>query len=549
MKTQSVIILFAIIVATCESTIYFQNIGQLHPSPSYGHVHFVVDTHIIARHMKEIKNSIEHVRQVVKTHAHPSVQTRAENFLKRAHIDIDTVISEFSDLQTIIQGTSPDSRRVKRFLGLLLAMGSLTMSLFNQAEILHLQGTVSNIATRQNHIVDILQEHEVDIHKLKHDVANIKDGFTSLANVVSGDHAISIVHDAENEITMAMSEIRRTLSCMERGLHQLLTNRVPLCFLDTEQMRTSIRHLAQRANLHNLEVLDTHIAAFLQYETSLLMAAGKMHIYTHVPLINRKTALDLMRFNNAPLRISGGVAIQLAPSETILAIGRDGLHTTLTQNDLDHHLKYDTHRFGKSALILNRQINTTCLGAIYSQNFDQMKSQCPIKFLKTSEGFTKLAPNEFIFYTSEPQTIQMKCAQSTTHIAVEHSHHLKMPSDCEISTRTHLIHTGHDIIMEEMIRQWPTHWNISKLLFDISQDTLLAHIKDIHLDSQAPTTPRDLEKLLKSGNDTVTIGAISMALILTVAVLCTFLFLGYRYFVIRRENSKIIPGNDPGGNN
>ena len=124
-----------------------------------------------------------------------------------------------------------------------------------------------------------------------------------------------------------------------------------------------------------------------------------------------------------------------------------------------------------------------------------------------------------------------------------------MPSDCEISTRTHLIHTGHDIIMEEMIRQWPTHWNISKLLFDISQDTLLAHIKDIHLDSQAPTTPRDLEKLLKSGTDTVTIGAISMALILTVAVLCTFFFLGYRYFVIRRENSKIIPGNDPGGNN
>ena len=69
-------------------------------------------------------------------------------------------------------------------------MGSLTMSLFNQAEILHLRGTVGDIATRQNHIMDILQEHEVDIHKLKHDVANIKDGFTSLTNVVSGDDAM-----------------------------------------------------------------------------------------------------------------------------------------------------------------------------------------------------------------------------------------------------------------------------------------------------------------------------------------------------------------------
>jgi hypothetical protein len=165
---------------------------------------------------------------------------------------------------------------VKRVLGLLLAMGSLTMSLFNQAEILHLQGTVSDIATRQQHIVDILQEHEIDIHKLKNEVVSISEGFTSLSNVVSGDHAISLIRDAENEITMAMSEIRRTLSCMQGGLQQLLNNRIPLCVLDTMQMKKTIRKLARKADIHNLEVLYPHIAAFLHHENLLLMTKGKI---------------------------------------------------------------------------------------------------------------------------------------------------------------------------------------------------------------------------------------------------------------------------------
>jgi hypothetical protein len=63
--------------------------------------------------MTEIKKAIICIRQVVKTNAHPSVQTRADNFLKRARIDIETVIKEFSDLQTIIQGINADTHRVK----------------------------------------------------------------------------------------------------------------------------------------------------------------------------------------------------------------------------------------------------------------------------------------------------------------------------------------------------------------------------------------------------------------------------------------------------
>ena len=81
------------------------------------------------------------------------------------------------------------------------------MSLFNQAEILHLQGQMRDVVTPQNHIVDILQDHEVAIQHLKHDIVSIRDGFLSLANMVAETSAITKIHDAEVEIVMALSEL------------------------------------------------------------------------------------------------------------------------------------------------------------------------------------------------------------------------------------------------------------------------------------------------------------------------------------------------------
>jgi hypothetical protein len=552
MITQSAIIFFAVNIAAGESTIYFQHIGHLNPSPSFGHIHFAIDTKIIANHMTNIKEAIEHVRKLVKEHAHPTLQTKADNFLKRAHLDINSIISDFKDTKSILQGSQPDRSRTKRFLGILFAMGSLTMSLFNQAEIIHLQGAVSDLATRQNHIVDILQEHEVAIHALQHDVTTIRDSFTQIANLVSENHASSLIHDTELQITMAVSEIRRTLSCLQGGIQLLLSNRAPICFLDTSLLRKSLDNLSTKAKSHNLEILDSSISSFMQYETSFLISHNQIHIFTHVPLRNKQNSLDLLKFNNAPLQISGGTAIQLAPTETILAIGKDNLHTTITRQELDHYLKYGQNFFSDSALTLNRRINMTCLGAIYSQDFSQLWKICPLQFLKTSETLTKIASNKFIFYTSTPQTIQMTCQDGTTHIAVEHTHQLEMPPDCTFKTADHIIQTGHNIVMEQKIKQWPTNWNISQLLFDISPQDLESYIKDIHLESHPPTTPRDIKHLLQMNTGVMGTWTIYIVLVLAAAVIIIFSFLGYRYFTIRKQfkNSRPpLPPKTMGDNN
>ena len=543
---KSLLLMVMWITSTAEGTLYFQQIGTLNPSPAFGHIHFVIDTNIIMNRMVSLKETVVQVREVVKTHSHPSVQHRADLFLKKSFLDIESIIAEFKDIQLIIGSTTSDKSRIKRFLELLLEIGSLSISLFNQAEILHLQGSVSDVIARQKHIVDILQEHEVTIHDLKHDVLTIRDGFTSLANIVSETHAYSLIHDAEINIVMALAELRRSLVCVQGGIQTLLNHRVPLCFLSSKQIGTSMHNLAEKAAAFNLHILNEELAAFLQYETSILMSQGKIHVFTHVPLVNKQSLLDLLRFNHAPVQLADNLALQLAPAATILAIGRNNVHATFTEDEFGHLHRYQDYFFGDSSIILNNHINKTCLGAIYSQHVDKLRDLCPVRFIQTAESFYRVAPNDFVFYTNTPQTIQVTCNNNQVkHVAVVHTEKIRLEANCQVITSEHKIQTSQDFNSEPIIHEWPQQWNLSHILLDLDPSVLSAQAQELHLYTRAPTTARDLRKLLLSTHGATGMWWATAILILTTAIFLGILgYLGYRYLMIRKAQKASINTGD-----
>ena len=540
----TVLFLFTLNLYVASGSIYFQQIGHLNPSPSYGHVHFTIDTPIIMKQLRNVEEAIAYVRKAVHTYTHQSVQNRARNFLGKAHLDIGIMIEEFKDLQAIFNDTTSEKQRVKRFLGLLLAIGSITMSLFNQAEILHLQGEMSDVVTRQHHIIDILQEHEVAIHTLQHDVVSIRDNFLAVINIVEETNAITKIHEAELEIIMAMAELRRTLVCIQSGIPHLLMHRLPLCFLDTKQIHLSMKQLSGKAAKHNLEPVSQHISAFLQYETSFLLIKGLVHIYVHVPLFDRRLLLDMLKFNNAPTQISDNLTLQLTPMDTILAIGQNGVHVTVTQSELDRYPKYGQVYFSNSAITLNNHINATCLGTIYSQDYENIKNACPTKFSIINEAFINLAPNEFIFYTKAPQTIQVKCRSETKHIAVQHSEKLTMKDNCEIRSNEHTTRSGHSLNLDSGIQRWPFNWNASGLLFDLDAAT---HVHDLKLIHYPPTPARDLHHLMNNKPHSLLTWMTVIILIVACIVTLIFIYLAYRYCLIRKQTKQSNQANQEAG--
>ena len=484
--------------------------------------------------LRTLEGAIAYVRKSVHTITHHQVERRANTVLLKARMDIASMIKEFTDLCHIVTETNPDRTRVKRFLGLLLAISSLTMSLFNQAEILLLQGEVSDIATRQNHIVDILQEHEVAVHNLQHDVVAIRDGFLSLTNMVEESSAITKIYDAEIQIVMALAELRRTMVCIQSGVQQLMNHRIPLCFLNTTQMQISLKNLATSAAKHHLEMVSTHVSEILQYETSFLISKGQIHIFLHVPLVNNALLLDLLKFNNAAVHISGTLSVQLAPPEDILAIGKDGSHTTITTSALNQLTQYGLFFFSDTAMPLHRQLNATCLGTIFSQNYDNIKSTCPAKFMQASELFVNISPGEYLFYSSKPQTLQIQCHKNTSFIAVQHSSRLRLDDNCEVRSENFITRAGHDLRLAASIIKWPSSWNVSDLLFDVDSKSMEEVVKGLKLINYPPMPIRNLHLLLQSvqHNHHWFTAAICFLAALMLLVVC---FLFYRYIKIRKN--------------
>ena len=420
-----------------------------------------------------------------------------------------------------------------------MALGSLSVGLFNQAEILHLQSSVSNIMDQQNHMIDILQEHEIAIHNEQHDISKIRDGFLVLINEAEENHAMVKIHDAEIRIVMAIASLRRSILCIENGIEKLLTHRIPLCFLSTTHTKKALDRLSVKAKQNNLLLISPHTASFLQYETSFLLVKGQIQIFVHVPLVDPSRRLDLLKFSNAPIPISPTLSFALAPVQEYLAINREGLHATLSQADITTSKQYGEYFFSESAIPLRKHINQTCLGSIYSQNFQNLKTACPAVFIQTTESFTLVAPNEYVFTTRNPQTIQITCKGKTSHTAVQTEYHLKLSHPCEIATGEHVIRTGYDLSINEEVKPWPWNWNVTKHLFDLDVQTLELVATKLRLINNHPTPIRDLHHLIMSDtHQKLNLGLTIVISLISCILMFLLAYLAFRYFRLNSHSQK-----------
>ena len=175
------------------------------------------------------------------------------------------------------------------------------------------------------------------------------------------------------------------------------------------------------------------------------------------------------------------------------------------------------------------------LGTIYSQNYSNIKTICPAKFLETAKQFTNVGLGEYVFYTSTQQTLQIRCPSGVNHLAVEHTKKIRLPDNCEVKSKNFITRTGHDFTLDSAIKTWPVTWNISGLLFDFDSTTLAAHMANLKLIHYPSMPIRDLHMLMNAtsgGSQWWSTMAICVA---TTILILIFAYLGYRYWKLKKN--------------
>ena len=475
------------------------------------------------------------MRKAVNSLTHANVKRRASTFFEKMEINLAEVTNEFDSFKEIIDEIPNDRRRTKRFFGLLVALGAMSLGILNRAELMSLHASVSTIATQQNHIIDILQEHEVSIHKVKHDMQIIIAGLEKVMNTVDENHALTIIHEGELQIIMAMSEIRWILVCIQHGMERLLSKRLPICFLEPHQMKKSLEKLQQKAQNENMEVLSLKAMAMLEFETSIIIIKGTINVYIHVPLWMTNQQLELMKFKNVPIQATENMTLNVINEEKYLAIGKDNTYATLNNLEFDKLQEYDGRVFTSSSIILNKDITNSCIGAIFRQNLTALKERCHIKINKRKETLTPISGDSYILQTTKPQTISMECKTRIKHVAISREETIHLKQGCKIETEEHIIFAGKNINEEEKVHKWPIHWEVTNL-FDLKAKEFEELVKELDLMKERPTTIRNLKQIIlaKSSYPSHQQQNIYLSIFLGILVMLILVMLGYLAMRYRR---------------
>lgn len=533
------IILFTMFNLSMAST-YFQRVGWISPSPSYGHVHLTVDLQKVEQNMVNMMDALTTMYFTTMQHPKQEIKQRCQTFLINAKSEVRALQHKFDDYNKMTALMSTDAKRVKRFFGLIaigMATTSLAVGLYNTAEIAKLKASMSDIVDRQHHITDILQEHEVSIHNVQHNLDTMKTELEATVMVVEDIAAMQAFLEAEILISNGMEELHRMVDCITLGTERLLMHRLPFCFTNTTNLIKAHQRLSQNALERGLSPVQASMTAYLEHEISFVIQHKLLHIFVHVPLTDRSHNLELLKFVSVPIPISPAFHMKIDTNKNLIAISSEGFHTTISTQTFEQCRQLGEIFFCPRPLVLKRRFGDTCLGSIYMQNYTNLQQKCPVVFFEATEIVEVFSSNTFMMYTKTPQTIRVNCKhqRQQQHIAVDSSKQIKLDQGCTATTENHVFQSGFDISINDAIQRWPTIWNISNILFDVNAATLHDIVKRLDLIDSTPTPIRDIKKMVwMNSHQNFNLGLSIVIAVIAILIIGGVTYLIFRYFKVSK---------------
>ena len=103
------LILFTMFNLSMAST-YFQRVGWISPSPSYGHVHLTVDLQKVEQNMVNMMDALTTMYFTTMQHPKQEIKQRCQTFLINAKSDVRALQHKFDDYNKMTALMSTDAK-------------------------------------------------------------------------------------------------------------------------------------------------------------------------------------------------------------------------------------------------------------------------------------------------------------------------------------------------------------------------------------------------------------------------------------------------------
>jgi Baculovirus F protein len=422
--------------------------------------------------------------------------------------------------------------RIPRVPGLNLITGVIGtfMGIYNTMRINQLGEDLTHLKKAHNFLVDVVQDHS-------HKIETLQDTVTSMTKYLQRSSRISAAALA-TQLTRLEASLNAEMDKIIHAVQMAQLHRLSVDLLSSENLERMFKRLGKLADKQNNQLLITQPSDLFQLEVTYYCDGQDCHLLVHVPTIPQAGLLDLFQLHPFPLELDGNYSLIPIVKNNVLGLTTDNrkYHTQLSTTDLMDCLKVNQVYVCERHGVLIKELNSTCVGALYLQDFQGAQELCPIQVTPTQEIVFQMLGNWFLIFSPEPYTAEVFCgngSRSRFFISEGVSKHHLSPG-CQAEFQQHVLISNNAVRLDSDIMHFEWHWE-DKFFNHNDVNELITGIQALHTSGTSQPTLNDLNHLKLNRRSALSylFQLLSFIFSTTVTALIT---IGILYFLLRYRN-------------
>ena len=455
--------------------VVFEEIGTMAGAISY--IHAIVPVNITGllkvvyqaqRDMDVIAAGFQKLNKI-KQNEHLKMDMNA--WLDIMKLDFQGLIETIHDLRATLPQketilTPSKEYRIKRnpavAFSILRGVFGTLMGWFNHRRLTNLRDQLQEVQGQQNRL---LQVQAATLHHVDELQKLMKDFVYEL-------HHQQHIVTRYWTLDQVREQIRFNIQKLIRALQAAHQRRLSFDLLNSKRLQELFAAASIKAEVHHHLLLIHHPSDLLQIETSYVHDGEDVNLILHIPMAPADSILRLFQLRPFPLPFTDSHFILPDPTNQILAISSSGSERLSLEMSAVNLL--GCHRVGSTYLcerygVLNRELNSTCLGSLYVQDFTGATCLCNMKIVPQTETVLQLQDNWYLVYSPRSFTSFINCLNTTSsEVFVRFGiNQLYVSPSCRLRLQQHELISDFTVRLDSVIKHY--QWDLERVAFSIEE--------------------------------------------------------------------------------
>jgi hypothetical protein len=406
-------------------------------------------------HKHQLVRDLKYQRQIQEE----TLQTsEAEAYNLLALLDnLKGTLPRVNEAPTLAMG-DPHNFRIKRFIGgLLQGIFGTFMGLYNRRKMNNLRDQVETVASRQNRLLQIT---EVSLHRLD----NLESMMTATMTLLAENMSTTLAH---RQLRSIYDQLHLQYQQIIRAVQAAHQRRLSVDLLNATRLQ-DLFHAAQiKAQINKCQLLLSHPSDLFQIEASYFYNGQDILLPLHIPMAPADSILRLFQFHPFPLPFTKTHFLLPKPSKPIFALssGMERLSAELSMVNLMDCHKINSMHLCEEHGVLNKNLNSTCLGSLYQQDFAGAMALCDMEITTQKETVLPLRDNWYLVHSPRQFTGHITCRNfSNSEVFLKPGpNRFYISPSCRLQLADHLIISDVSLKLDNVIKHY--EWELDKIAF------------------------------------------------------------------------------------